>query len=275
MKFTTLVACALAALLAVSYAQMPNENTLVIAQSVDASTLDPAEIGSRPEANIAQHIFATLYQVSPEGELIPYLAESYEVSEDGTETSFKLRDGLTCHDGEALTAEDVAYSFNRAADPANAFTGNTPGFVFDSLGFVEARADDNLTVTIITEEYSPITLGMISEVYIHCKDSYEAMSLEEAATNPIGSGPYRFVEWVRDDRVVTERVDNFGLRSPGFERVVWRVIPEASTRTAELLAGNVDIVANISPDQVDTVNNSGVVEIQAVQGTRRIYVGFN
>ncbi|CAN5905759.1 ABC transporter substrate-binding protein [soil metagenome] len=270
----TLFTCFLA-LLAVSYAQMPDENTLVVAQSVDASTFDPAEIGSRNEANIAQHLLATLYQASPEGELIPYLAESYEESEDGTEISFKLREGLTCQDGEALTAEDVAYSFNRAADPENGFTGNTPGFVFSSLGFVEARADDDLTATIVTEKYNPIALGMISEVYIHCKDSYEAMSLEEAATNPIGSGPYRFVEWIRDDRFVMERVDDFTLRSPGFQTVIWRVIPEASTRTAELIAGNVDIIANVSPDQVDAINNSGASEVQAVAGTRRIYVGFN
>ena len=275
MNKKTLFACALTALLAVSYAQMPDENTLVVAQSVDGSTFDPAEIGSRPEANIAQHLFATLYQASAEGELTPYLAESYEESEDGTELSFKLREGLTCHDGEALTAEDVAYSFNRAADPENAFTGNTPGFVFSSLGFVEARADDDLTATIVVEEYNPIALGMASEVYIHCKDSYEAMSLEEAATNPVGSGPYRFVEWIRDDRVVMERVDDFALRSPGFQTVVWRVIPEASTRTAELIAGNVDIIANVSPDQADAIDNSGAAEVQAVSGTRRIYVGFN
>ena len=217
----TLFACALTALAMLSYAQMPDENTLVVAQSVDGSTFDPAEIGSRPEANIAQHLFATLYQASAEGELTPYLAESYEESEDGTEISFKLREGLTCHDGEPLTAEDVAYSFNRAADPENAFTGNTPGFVFSSLGFAEARADDELTATIVIDEYNPIALGMISEVYIHCKDAYEAMSLEEAAINPVGSGPYRFVGWVRDDRVVTERVDDFELRSPGFQTVVW------------------------------------------------------
>lgn len=258
-----------------SYAQAPDDSTLVIAQSVDASTFDPAEIGSRNEANIAQHIFATLYQASPDGEIVPYLANDYTISEDGTEVMINLKEGLMCHDGEALTAEDVAYSFNRAADPDNGFTGNTPGFVFSSLGFVEARADDDLTATIVINEYNPIALGMIAEVYIHCKDSYEAMSLEEAATNAIGSGPYRLSEWIRDDRVVLERWDEFALREPGFETVVWRVIPEASTRTAELIAGNVDIVANISPDQIDAINNSGQAEVQAVAGTRRIYIGFN
>src|SRR5688572_17187495 len=95
-------------------AQQPNENTLVVAQSTDASTLDPANISSRSESNIADHIFGTLYEVDAEGEITPYLAESYTLSDDATELTFQLREGLTCHDGEALTAEDVVYSFERA-----------------------------------------------------------------------------------------------------------------------------------------------------------------
>lgn len=257
------------------FAQAPDENTLVIAQSVDASTMDPPDIGSRPAANIAKHLWGQLFEITETGDIVPYLAESYEISEDGTEVSFTLNEGLTCHDGEALTAEDVAYTFQRAADEANGFTGNTAGFIFDSIGYVDARADSELTATILLEKYQSIALGMIAEVNIHCKDSYEAMSLEEAAENPMGSGPYRFVEWIKDDRMVVEAVEGFGLREPGFETIVWRVIPEASTRSAELIAGNVDIIANVSPDQIDTINASGAAEVQPVQGTRRIYIGFN
>ena len=275
MKLKMLFTCALTALLAFSYAQMPDENTLVIAQSVDASTLDPAEIGSRPEANIAQHLFATLLQITPEGTIEPYLAESYEFSEDGKDVTFNLHDGLTCHDGEALTAEDVAYSFNRAADPDNGFTGNTPGFVFDAIGFESAEAVDDTTVVIHMKAYQAIAPGLIAEVYILCKDSYEAMSLQEAADNPVGSGPYRFVEWVKDDHITLERVDDFTLRPANFQTLVWRVIPEASTRSAELIAGNVDIVANISPDQQQAINSSENASVEPVAGTRRIYIGYN
>ncbi|UCH26073.1 MAG: hypothetical protein JSV66_00035 [Trueperaceae bacterium] len=258
-----------------SFAQAPSENTLVIAQSVDASTMDPPDIGSRPASNIAHHIFATLFEITETGDIVPYLAESYEVSDDGTETSFTLREGLTCHDGEPLTAEDVVYTFQRADDPENGFTGNTAGFIFDSVGYVDARVDSELVATIITDKYQSIGLGLLSEVMIHCKDSYEAMSLDEAAENPLGSGPYRFVEWVKDDRMVLEKVADFGLRDAAFDTLVWRVIPEASTRSAELIAGNVDVIANVSPDQIDAIDASGVAQVQAVQGTRRIYIGFN
>jgi peptide/nickel transport system substrate-binding protein len=274
--FTFVTVLALLSMALVAVAQMPDESTLVVAQSVDVGSLEPSVVGSRAESNIFNHLFGTLFEISQEGTLDPYLATSYSISEDGTEWTFTLNEGLTCHDGEPLTAEDVVYTFQRAADPANAFTGNTVGFVFPSVGYVDARADGELDVTIIMDgpQSEALRLGLLSEVYIHCKDSYEAMSLEEAAQNPIGSGMYRFVEWVPDDYVLIEKVPDFALREAGFDQIYWRVIPEASTRVAELLAGNVDIVANVPPDQVDAVNNSGVAAVDSVQGTRRMYVGY-
>jgi len=257
-------------------AQTPDETTLVIAQSVDVGALEPALINSRAESNIFNHLYGTLFEISENGTLDPYLATSYTISEDGTEWTFTLNEGLTCHDGEPLTADDVVYSFQRAADPANAFTGNTAGFVFPSVGYVDARVDGDLEATIITDraQSEPLRLGLLSEVYIHCQDYYSSITLEEAAENPVGSGPYRFVEWVRDDYVLIEKVPDYTLRTAGFDQIYWRVIPEASTRVAELIAGNVDIIANVPPDQVAAVDNSGSATVQAVSGTRRMYVGF-
>ena len=270
---------ALAAVMGVAsaaFAQAPDANTLVIAQSVDASQLDPAAIGSRPEANIAAHLWGTLTTLTREGQVVPALAESWSTNAEGNEITYRLRSGLTCHDGEPLTALDAAYSFNRAADPANAFTGNTPGYVLPGTGFVEARADSDLDVTLVLERRNPVAIGLLGQVYVHCQDSYEAMTRDEAANTPIGSGAYRFVEWVRDDRLVMEKVDSSPLAfENAFETIVWRVVPEASTRAAELIAGNVDIVANVSPDQAGTIDASGRATVQAVAGTRRIYVGFN
>ncbi|GIV81113.1 MAG: ABC transporter substrate-binding protein [Anaerolineae bacterium] len=253
----------------------PDEKTLVIAQSQDVQSLDPPQVGSRTDDNIVSHMFATLYEIDDFGNIVPFLAKDYRISEDGTEVTFVLNEGLTCHDGEPLTAEDVVYTFKRAADPANGFTGNTPGFVFASVAYKDARVDSELEATIILERYQSIALGLLSEVHIHCKDSYEKMSLEEAQSNPIGSGPYKFVEWVKDDYLLMEKWDEFKLRDPYFDRIVWRVIPEASTRTAELIAGNVDIITNVPPDQHQAVNNSGVASVVPVEGLRRIYVGFN
>ncbi|MEO1442087.1 MAG: ABC transporter substrate-binding protein, partial [Chloroflexota bacterium] len=235
----------------------PDDTTLVIAQTVDTDGWEPSEVNSRAEANIFGHLFATLYQITDTGEIVPYLANDVRLENDGTQLVFTLNEGLTCHDGEALTAEDVAFTFNRAADDENAFTGNTAGFVFDSISFIDAEVISELEVAINVGRFQSINLGLISEVYIHCMDSYSAMTLEEAAAMPIGSGPYAFVEWVPDSHTTLQAVEGFDLRPQGFETLVWRVIPENSTRAAELIAGNVDIIANLVPDQQDAVANSG------------------
>ncbi|WJY20447.1 ABC transporter substrate-binding protein [Fontisubflavum oceani] len=187
------------ALMTGAYAQ-PADDTIVVGLSADITTLDPAPISSRDNSNIARHIFGTLFTMGGDGVARPDLANTLEISDDGMAYVYTLNEGLTCHDGEALTAEDAAYSFNRAADPENAFTGNTPGFVFSSIDFQSAEALDDLRVQINIGAPNPIAFGLIAEVFIHCMDSYEAMTLDEASGNPIGSGPYRLADWRRGSR---------------------------------------------------------------------------
>jgi peptide/nickel transport system substrate-binding protein len=248
------------------------KSTLVVGLSADIATFELANISSRDNMNIAHHLFESLFTLDADGRHVPALAESMEISDDGTAYTYTLRPGLTCHDGEALTAEDAAYTFNRIADPANKFAGNAPGFVFTSVGFKGAEAVDERRVRITIARKSPIAFGVLTEINIHCKDSYEKMSLDQAATSPIGSGPYRLASWTRGSEIVLEKVN---ASAPGFERIVWRIIPEASTRTAELIAGNVDIITNVAPDQIDAINASTAAKVQSVTSTRRMYVGFN
>jgi peptide/nickel transport system substrate-binding protein len=255
-------------------AQRPDPATVVVAFGTDAQTLEPADINSRDTQNIADHIWGSLYEIDDNGKVTPYLADSATESADGREITFKLKPGLMCHDGSRLTAEDVAFSFQRARDPQQKFTGSTPGFVLTSLGYKGAHVVDPLTVVIELDDYNPIALGLITEVKIVCKAPYTRMSREQATQTPVGTGPYRFVEWVKSDHITLERQPGFTPRQARFERIVFRVIPEASTRAAELMAGNVDIVTSVAPDQIDAVNASSKAKVQSVSGTRRMYVGF-
>jgi peptide/nickel transport system substrate-binding protein len=253
----------------------PPKDTIVIAHGVDAATLDPAQLGARDETNIADHIWVTLYDKDENGTLEPYLADSYKTSDDGKSYDFHLRPGAVCEDGQPMDAEAVAYSFNRAADPKNKFVGDTPSFIFTSIGFDKAVALDKQDVRIVTTKYNPIAVQLMTNVFLHCKLSYEKMTLEQAARHPVGSGPYRLTEWVQDDHITLEKVKGFKLRDVKPEKVIWRVIPEALTRAAELMAGNIDIITNVLPDQIATIDASGTAKVQPVAGTRRIYVGFN
>ena len=258
----------------------PDDDTIVVVENREPGSLDPSQVGGATGGGnfrILLHLFATLYELGQaDGAIDPYLAHSFDVSEDGTEWTFHLNEGLTCHDGEPLTAEDAAYSFNRMADPANGFTGNSAGFVVASTGFIEARADSELDVTIVANkpQNRAMRLGLIAEVIVHCKDSYEAMSMDEAARNPVGSGPYSLTEWVPGEYIRANRVEGFEPRDTYFDEIVWRFIPEPSTAVAEVITGNVDILKGFPATQVDAINNSGVAEARSFPGTTRIYIGI-
>ena len=247
-------------------------STIVVGLSADIATFEPANISSRDNMNIAHHIFASLFTLDADGTHRPGLARELAISDDGLAYTYTLRDGLTCHDGEALTAEDVAYTFTRIANPVNKFTGNAPGFVFSSIGFRGAEALDPLHVRITIARKNPIAFGLLTEISIHCQDSYEKLSLDQAATAPIGSGSYRLVSWSRGSEIVLEKA---GESAAAFDRIVWRIVPEASTRAAELMAGNIDLIANVAPDQIAAIDRSGVAAVQSVTSTRRMFIGFN
>lgn len=272
-----LLACAAPALLALSpaHAQAPSRDTLVIAQSVDIESLEPAALNATFSHNVAGHLFTTLLEVTPDGALVPQLAESWSWNDAGDRLTFRIRPGFACEDGEPLTASDVAYTLNRAADPALKLNGHLSSFVYRTIGFLGAEASSPTEVTIRVRNYQSITPGMLARGYIHCEDSYRKLTKEEAATKPVASGPYRLRSWVRDDRVVLERNPNWKGEAPGFQTIVWRVVPEASTRAAELVAGGIDIAANILPDQSRAIAGRGTASVKSVQGTRRIFVGFN
>lgn len=280
MLFVLMMLFGLIALSVQAQVPEPDENTLVVAYNREPGSLDPAQVGGATgggNSTILMHMFGQLFELGQaSGSINPYLAHSFDISEDGTEWTFHLNEGLTCHDGEPLTAEDVAYTFERVMDPANGYTGNTAGFVKSSIGYKGVRVDGDLDVTIITErpQNQSMRLGLISEVYIHCKDSYERMSMDEAALTPVGSGPYKFEEWVPGEYLRMSRVPDFPLRDTYFENIVWRFIPEASTAVAEIITGKADILKEFPATQIDAINNSGVAEVRSYPGTTRVYVGF-
>jgi peptide/nickel transport system substrate-binding protein len=250
-------------------------DTLTIAQSADMESMEPDSLNSASSINIADLLWGRLLNITPEGTIVPSMASGYRWNEAGTELTFDIKPGLVCENGEPLTAEDVVYTFNRAADPKLGFYGNLPGFVYSAIGFVGARQDGPLKATVIVKGYSSQVVGMLSMAHMLCKRSYADMNERTAAEHPVSSGPYKLVEWIHDDRVILERNDRYTLGRGPFERVVFRDIPEASTRAAELIAGAVDIITNVSPDQKDIIDQSGTATVVSIKGTRRMYVGFN
>jgi len=218
-----------------------DRDTLFIAQGVDVASLDSMGLVDAPSLNVRLNIYDTLLQRDANLKIEPLLAESYKLIDDLT-WEFKLRKGIKFHNGEDFNAAAVKFNLERLADPKNKLPQI---FLIGVLDRVEMI--DDLTVRIITKKPYPtldarfcIFGGMIAPKYLQEKGP------EYLATHPVGTGPYKFVRWVKDDELVLEAFDNYWRGSPKIRKVVFKPIPEATTRVASLQTGE-RILSSISP----------------------------
>jgi peptide/nickel transport system substrate-binding protein len=224
---------------------------------------------------VVNAVFDELLTLDPETlKPAPYVAKSWEISEDGAEITFYLHEGIKFHNGEPLTAEDVAFTFNWIADPANASPNQTE---FEWLQ--EAVVIDEYTVKFITKpDWAPYAPALIAETQgIVPKDTVLEMGDEEFNVNPVGSGPFVFVEWKRGDRVVVRRNEDYWLTKPYLDEVIFRPIPELATMMLELETGGIDIADNVPAVDVKRFLDNpelGVV-IHQRPSLSYFYLGFN
>jgi len=247
---------------------------LVVQTPNDVETFEPNNVNTRTDSNIAEHIFDSLIHMDATQALQPMLALSWKMLDDNKTWQFKLRQGVTFQDGELFNANTVKFDFERSLDPQYKWTGNTPGYVLTSIGLQGVEVVDDYTVNLKLDRFEPDTPGYISEVFIHPVKYYQENSLEKVAAEPVGGGPYQLKEWVKDDHITLERWDGYWGPKPPIKTITFRVIPEASTADAELLAGHVDVVMGVPPDQAATVDKSGNAHMVTIAGGRRMYIGF-
>ena len=193
------------------------------------------------------------------GALSPMLAERWEVLEEGCAWRFYLRKGVQFHDGHGeLTAEDVKFTFATIAKEGSA---NSLGPEFRLIKSMEI--EDPYTITIHFEKPfvvfgNKVTQGLFASVaFIHSKKYIESVGEEAAERHPIATGPWKFVEHVRGDRIVYEAVENHWRAVPHFKRLVFLKVPEPATRMAMLRAGSVDVI-EIGGEYVEELKKVGV-----------------
>ncbi len=240
-----------------SDSQADEKNVLVIAQPTDVQTFDPQNAFHTHTDTILSNIFSHLYEREADNSLVPDVAESIENINDTT-WLVKLKSGVTFHNGDPLTSEDVKFTFERVA------TDDTLVVHSYFRPIAEVRVIDDLTCEIITDDPMPTLKIMtaFSGSWILPKDYIETHGWDEFLKKPIGSGPYEFVEWVRDDRVVLKPYENyFQGKVTEWDEVVFRVIPESSTRVGELLTGGVDIALDVPPNEWARVKDNDSVSL--------------
>jgi peptide/nickel transport system substrate-binding protein len=219
---------------------------IVIAIGGDPSTLDPQAADDGNERTVNDNIYETLLaRDSKTMELVPRLAESWKEL-DAVTWELKLRKGIKFHNGEPFDAEAAAFSINRVIDPE---------FKSEQISFYstikEATVVDANTIHVITTGPDPTLPARLYWLKIvPPKYSTDA----NFGTKPVGTGPYKFVEWVRDDHVTLEvNADYWGDTKPTIAKVIIRPIKEEVTRLAALKAGEVDLVKNLIPEYVSEV----------------------
>lgn len=220
---------------------------VVIAIGGDPSTLDPQYADDGNERAVNDNIYEMLlFRDSKTMAIIPGLAESYK-QVDPTTWEFKLRKGIKFHNGEPFNADAVVFSVKRIIDPA---------FKSEQLSFVatltDAKKVDDYTVRIITSGPDPILPARLTWMKI-VPPKYTTENPKDFPNKPVGTGPYKFVEWKKGSHVTLVANEEYWGGVPKIKDVVIRPIPEEATRLAALKAGEVDLVRGLIPEYVKDV----------------------
>ncbi|MEQ8898965.1 MAG: ABC transporter substrate-binding protein [Roseovarius sp.] len=222
---------------------------LVVATPNDPS-VDPHYLYVSTNTAYARHVFGKLLDRDENAQIKPDLAVSWENLDELT-WEFKLREGVKFHDGSDFDAEDVVFSFNRVPNVPNnpaSYESNT-----NMIDTIEAK--DPMTVVIKTKDPYPLLLRRISGVSIVSSEVVEGGTTADFTSGKIaiGTGPYKFSEYVPGDRYVLKRFEDYWGEKPHFKKVTFRIMPDSASRMAALLGGDVDIVEGFSPSSVETL----------------------
>ncbi|MFQ5746834.1 MAG: ABC transporter substrate-binding protein [Gemmatimonadota bacterium] len=223
-------------------------------------------------------LFATLVRLDPDFLARPYLARSWEVSDDGTQVVFHLRDDLSWHDGTPVTARDVQFTFDRAKDPRVEFPNRS---YFDLWEATEVL--DDHTIRFYLRPHNGFLYGWARTPIMprHILASVAPEDLRShpfGVVRPVGSGPYRFVEHVAGDRWVFEAnpdfPDELGGR-PYVDRLVYREIPDPTTLLAELRTGGVDVAVDVPPALVRRIRSDSTLTVVSYPVADYTFIAWN
>jgi len=259
-------------------AQIARE-AVVIGMEAEPPGLDPGQALGLHTLRVTAQLFETLVATPDDStEVVPGLAESWTTTPDGLAWTFKLRRGVKFHDGTSLDAAAVKFTFDRVIDPGHPHAKSGKwSFVAGYLSSVKSvDALDPLTVRL-NLKYPTASLAALLALPNCAIVSPSAFTKDPASldSRPVGSGRYRFDTWERGSRLVLQRNDAYWGTKGRPRTLVYRAIPDATTRVTELLTGGVDLILPIAPDFIDKLEKTPQVTVHKKTGLTVWYVGFN
>jgi peptide/nickel transport system substrate-binding protein len=204
--------------------------------------------------------------------IIPALAESWTRIDDLT-MELKLRDGVLFHDGTPFTADDVKFTIDRIIDPAADPKLAVVKIAFQNYASVEVI--DPLTVRIVTHSPDSVLEMRLATLQIVSKAAAESMGLDAFALKPVTAGPYKVLEYVAGDHLTVESFDDYWGGLPPFSKVTVRAIPEVATRMAAILSNEVQIVTDVTPDQIANLQADSAIRVDSIPTSNAHFFFYN
>ncbi len=268
---TTVFAVLLLALLAASPTVAAQKDRIVVGMVLEPPHLDPTQSPAAPIKEILYaNVMEGLTRIDQTGAIVPDLAESWTVAPDGLAYTFKLREGVRFHDGAPFSSSDVKFTFERGGAPES--VNNLKKSLFSTISAVETPDPQTVVLRVAKPDYLLLYRVGLSEAVI-----FSPASAANAKSNPIGTGPFKFVRWNKGDRLELGRFPAY--RDPditGIKDIVFRFIADPAAIVAAMLSGDVDAFPNgIPPENIPQLQADPRLTVKVGQTEGKTLLAIN
>jgi peptide/nickel transport system substrate-binding protein len=243
------------------------QGQVIIAQGVDPTTLDMMNQQETPASNVGAQMFDCLLERDQNLKLVPGLAAEMPKLVAPTTWEFKLRRGVKFHNGETFDADSVKFSIERLINPANKLRGSSSFAPIDRVEIV-----DPYTVRVHTKKPWPVFLSHMAlrQASMYPPKEYAGKDAAAISRNPIGTGPYKFVHWSKDEEIVMEAFPGYWGGPARIKTVVFKPIPDDAVRVAALQNGEIDVAVNIPPHLAGIIEKHPKIFLSTAPSIRTI-----
>ena len=235
--------------------------TIRIGMDADNTTMDPHRSTAAVDRQVYNNVYGKLVDLDARFGIVPQLAQSWEIKNGGLTYVFKLRHGVKFHDGTDFNAEVVKWNFDRMRDPELASPRRS-----EIAPVKDVKVVDPHTIEItLSAPFSPLLTVLTDRAGMMVSKAAVEKFKDDFARNPVGTGPFRFGEWVKDDHLTLKRFDGYWEQGrPYLDEVVYKPIPDSSVRFTALRTGQIDVMHQIHPKDVSPAKSDRGLKVSEI-----------